>query len=119
MVVLGLFLTTAVFAQNNLMDFFLEQKGDTLVIKDYFDMPDVAGSLKSAIDADSISVPAGRVYELKAGGYYPLSSNVTTPATRPVVIVGADNTRLVNNDEVDRLGLTFVKRQFLPRTGLG
>ena len=63
-VVLGLFLTTAVFAQNNLMDFVLEQKGDTLVIKDYFDMSDegVAGSLKSAIDADSISVPAGRVY---------------------------------------------------------
>ena len=100
-VVLGLLLTTAVFAQNNLLDFVSEQKGDTLVIKDYIDMePDAAGSLKSAIDADSVGVPAGRVYELKAGGYYPLSSNVTTPATRPVVIVGADNTRLVNNDEV-------------------
>ncbi|MGE5846491.1 MAG: T9SS type A sorting domain-containing protein, partial [Ignavibacteria bacterium] len=42
--------------------------------------------------------PAGRVYELQTGGWYPQAAGVTTP-DRPVVIVGANNTRMVNNDD--------------------
>ncbi|MFA7710994.1 MAG: T9SS type A sorting domain-containing protein, partial [Candidatus Neomarinimicrobiota bacterium] len=89
---------SAEFALGALDDYIAEVKGDTLVIKDFGDMePDAAGSLREAVVADSVEVPAGRVYELKANGYYPLSTNLTTPATRAVVIVGADDTRLVQN----------------------
>ena len=97
-VVICLLLFSAEFALGALDDYVAEVKGDTLVIKDFGDMePDAAGSLREAVVADSVEVPAGRVYELKANGYYPLSTNLTTPATRAVVIVGADDTRLVQN----------------------
>ncbi|MFA5729217.1 MAG: T9SS type A sorting domain-containing protein [Candidatus Neomarinimicrobiota bacterium] len=97
-VVICLLLFSAEFALGALDDYVAEVKGDTLVIKDFGDMePDAAGSLREAVVADSVDVPAGRVYELKANGYYPLSTNLATPATRAVVIVGADDTRLVQN----------------------
>lgn len=97
-VVLCFTLFSNVFA-DGVMDYVLEERGDTLVIKDYSDMGSVAGSLTEAVVADSVDVPAGRVYELKANGYYPLSTNLTTPADRAVVIVGADDRRLVTNDD--------------------
>lgn len=53
-----------------------------------------------AIELDS-SPPAGRVYELRVNGYYPLASNPTTPADRAVAIAGADYTRMVVNDSPD------------------
>ncbi|MEJ2195569.1 MAG: T9SS type A sorting domain-containing protein [Ignavibacteriaceae bacterium] len=95
---LGLFLIslTTSFAQG-LMDYVKEVKGDTLVVNDYIDMGQVASSLTNVIIADSDNVPAGRVYELQSYGWYPLGTNITTPANRPVTIVGADNTPLVNN----------------------
>jgi hypothetical protein len=77
-------------------DYIKAVKGDTLVIKDYNDMGGVANSLTNVLNLDTANVPAGRVYELEATGYYPLTANPTT-AARGVVIVGADNTRLVNN----------------------
>jgi len=101
-VVVCLLLFSAEFALGALGDYVSEVRGDTLVIKDYADFePYAAGSLAEAIIADSVDVPAGRVYELKANGYYPLSSNLTTPASRAVVIVGADDTRLVKNANED------------------
>ena len=45
---------------------------------------------------DTGNVPAGRVYELKANGYYPLQNNPTT--LRNTVIVGEDNTSVVKNE---------------------
>ena len=95
---LGLFLIslTTSFAQGY-MDFVKEVKGDTLVVKDFTDMGEVASSLTNVIIADSENVPAGRVYELSAYGWYPLGTNINTPSDRPVTIVGDDNTRLVNN----------------------
>ncbi|HDP68880.1 MAG TPA: T9SS type A sorting domain-containing protein [Candidatus Marinimicrobia bacterium] len=97
-VVFCLVLFSNVFA-DGVMDYVDEVRGDTLVIKDYVDMGNVAGSLTEAVVADSVDVPAGRVYELKANGYYPLSTNLTTPADRAVIIVGADDRRLVTNDD--------------------
>ncbi|MGK9367808.1 T9SS type A sorting domain-containing protein [Melioribacter sp. Ez-97] len=81
------------FAQG-LMDYVEEIRGDTLVIKDYYDMSGEANSLSNAIAADT-DAPAGRVYELKTAGWYPLSATLTTPADRPTVIVGADDDILV------------------------
>ncbi|MFA6744038.1 MAG: hypothetical protein WCS36_07570, partial [Candidatus Neomarinimicrobiota bacterium] len=76
-VVICLLLFSAEFALGALDDYVTEVKGDTLVIKDFGDMePDAAGSLREAVVADSVEVPAGRVYELKANGYYPLSTNL-------------------------------------------
>ncbi len=78
------------------MDYVKEMKGDTAVIKDYTDMGSVANSLANALNSDTVNVPAGRVYELKASGYYPITANPTT-STRGVVIVGPDAIPLVNN----------------------
>jgi hypothetical protein len=80
-----------------LMDYVLQVKGDTLVIKDFQDMSQKSNSLTNALNSDTINVPAGRVYMLRANGYYPLATNITTTTKRPTVIVGEDGTRLVNN----------------------
>ncbi len=82
-----------VFAQS-LMDYVAEVRGETLVIKDYFDMNFQPSSIINAVELDT-EAPAGRVYMLKSDGYYPLSRGFNVPAARPVVIEGEDNTRLV------------------------
>jgi len=92
LMLITLFSMSAVFAQT-LDDYILETRGDTLVIKDYIDMGNEAGSINQVFALDD-AAPAGRVYELKANGYYPLPSNPQTPA-RPVTIVGAIHERLV------------------------
>ena len=79
-----------------LSDFVKQVKGDTLFIKDYSDMNNQPNSLYWALTLDTVNVPAGRVYELKANGYYPLQTNPTT--LRNTVIVGEDNTSLVKNE---------------------
>jgi len=86
----------SVFPQT-LNDYISAVKGDTLVIKDYYDINNQPNSLNYAMLLDSVDVPAGRVYELKANGYYPLASNPTT--LRNTVIVGEDNRILVNNND--------------------
>ncbi len=85
---------TSVYTQT-LMDYVSEVKGDTLVIKDYYDMNNQQSSLYWAMKLDTGDVPAGRVYELKANGYYPLGQNPTT--LRNTVIVGEDPTSIVKN----------------------
>ena len=85
----------SVFSQT-LSDYVKQVKGDTLVIKDYYEMNNQQNSLYQAMTLDTGNVPAGRVYELKANGYYPLQNNPTT--LRNTVIVGEDNTMVVENE---------------------
>ena len=86
---------TSIFSQT-LSDYVQQVKGDTLVIKDYYDMNNQQNSLYWAMTLDTGNVPAGRVYELKANGYYPLQNNPTT--LRNTVIVGEDNTSILKNE---------------------
>jgi hypothetical protein len=88
----SLLIISSVFSQN-LSDYISEIRGDTLVIKDYYDMNNQQNSLYWAITLDTGNVPAGRVYELKANGYYPLQNNPTT--LRNTVIVGEDPASIV------------------------
>jgi hypothetical protein len=99
LVMLVLFSIPSVFAQT-WPDYILEIRGDTAVVKDYGDMEQTASTLNQAIALDT-DVPAGRVYELRVNGYYPMSSNPTTPADRAVTIAGADYTPMVINDSDD------------------
>ncbi|MDZ7336782.1 MAG: carbohydrate binding domain-containing protein [candidate division KSB1 bacterium] len=91
-VVISLVFVPALFAQT-LDDYTLEVRGDTLVIKDFIDMGNKPSSINQVFALDT-APPAGRVYELKANGYYPMASNPQTPA-RPVVIVGAIKEKVV------------------------
>ncbi|MFO7447385.1 MAG: T9SS type A sorting domain-containing protein [Ignavibacteriaceae bacterium] len=90
-----LFVSVTSFPQG-FMDYVKEVKGDTLVVKHYADMALQPNSINEVILQDT-EAPAGRVYELEPGGWYPQSAGVTTP-DRPVVIVGSDATRMVNNN---------------------
>jgi len=90
------FVSVSAVLSQTLEDYILETRGDTLVIKDFIDMENEASTINQVFALDE-SAPEGRVYELKTNGYYPLASNPQTPA-RPVTIAGADDTRLVTND---------------------
>jgi hypothetical protein len=85
-----------VFSQT-LNDFISAKRGDTLVVKTQDEMSGAANSLYQVIRLDSINVPAGRVYLLKAGGVYPVQNNPSGYANRTTVIMGSDPTPLVNN----------------------
>jgi len=85
----------SIYAQT-LSDYIQQVKGDTLVVKDYSDMNNQQNSLYWAMTLDTGNVPAGRVYELRANGYYPLQNNPTT--LRNTVIVGEDPTSIVKNE---------------------
>ncbi len=80
-----------------LMDYVLAQRGDTLVLKNYADMGNTPNSLYEALLLDTSNVPAGRVYELQAGGWYPLQNNPSTSAKHTTMIVGSDPTMVVAN----------------------
>jgi hypothetical protein len=80
-----------------LLDYVFAQRGDTLVIKSYADMGDKPNALYYALLLDTVAVPPGRVYELKAGEWYPLLNNPSTAAQHSTVISGSDPTMLVNN----------------------
>ncbi|MBN1300523.1 MAG: T9SS type A sorting domain-containing protein [Melioribacteraceae bacterium] len=87
----------SIFPQS-LSDYVKEVKGDTLVIKDYYDMNSQPNSLHYALLLDSADVPAGRVYELQAGGLYSFSNvSPISSSKHPTVIVGSDPTMVVNN----------------------
>ena len=80
-----------------LNDYVEAVRGDTLVIRDFFDMNEDATILENVFALDD-AAPVGRVYELKTNGYYPMAANPQTPA-RPVTIIGQDYTRVVNADD--------------------
>ncbi len=96
LVIMAVLLVSVPASSQTLMDYVLAVRGDTLVIKDYSDMGGQANSLTNAMLLDTVAVPAGRVYELRVNGTYPAVNNPTTQ--RPTVIIGADPTILVNND---------------------
>lgn len=83
--------TAGTVRAQTLMDYVDEVRGDTLVIKNYADMGNVANSLLDAIVADE-DAPPGRVYLLKAGtteapSYYVGDRQLTLP-DRPITVVG-------------------------------
>ncbi|HTY00464.1 MAG TPA: T9SS type A sorting domain-containing protein [Bacteroidota bacterium] len=82
-----------------LNDVVKQVKGDTLVIKTYDDYSSKPNTLYIALLADTVSVPAGRVYELQAGGFYPLANNPQCYANRTTVIVGSDSRPLTQNKD--------------------
>jgi hypothetical protein len=88
--------TSTMYAQI-LSDYVKQVKGDTLVIKTYDDMGGKPDALYYTLLLDTSNVPAGRVYELQAGGWYPLYNNPSTSAKHSTVIVGSDPTMVVNN----------------------
>jgi hypothetical protein len=90
-----LLIPSSILVSQSLMDYVSAVRGDTLVIKDYNEMGQQSNSLSNVMHLDSVDVPAGRVYMLKANGFYPLLTNPTT--RRATRIVGEDNTILVNN----------------------
>ena len=75
-------------------DYVSERMGDTLVVKTYDEMEGEASAIINIITADSVDVPAGRVYLLQEDGWYPLSQDWTTPLGRAVVIAGENDTPL-------------------------
>jgi hypothetical protein len=78
------------------MDYVLEERGDTLVVKDDFDMGK-ANTLYGILQADSIDVPPGRVYLLHSGGYYSLRYVLRSSSTRRVIIAGEDSRPIQTN----------------------
>ena len=80
-------------------DYILQVKGDTLVIKDYYDMDNEPNSLYMVMSLDTINVPEGRVYELKTNGYYPNWRALVSSKHYRTVIVGEDPKILVNNKD--------------------
>lgn len=99
-VLFALFLTTPVFSQA-LMDFVSATSGDTLVVKTQDEMNGDANALYQVIFLDTVNVPAGRVYKLKANGAYPCQNNPVGYAGRTTVVVGSDPRSLVTNHDAN------------------
>ncbi len=93
----ALFIPLSSALSQGLSDYVKQIKGDTLVVKTYDEMGSQPNALYYALLLDTANVPEGRVYELQAGGWYPLQNNPTSSAKHPTVIVGSDPTMVVNN----------------------
>jgi hypothetical protein len=94
---LFLLLLPSVFAQT-LTQYILATKGDTLVVKDDLDNNNVPDVLTQLMAADTTNVPAGRVYQLHAGGYYSVLSSPTS-SSKVRAIVAGDNKALIKNSQ--------------------
>src|SRR5512135_3547002 len=96
-VVIALLPMYSLYSQT-LADVTKQIKGDTLVIKTF---DELAGpnSLYVALFADTVSVPAGRVYELQTNGWYPNANGPTSSGKHKTVIYGATATPLVQNTD--------------------
>lgn len=81
-------------------DYIEETRGDTVVVSDFVDMGNQANSLAEAIELDE-DPPEGRVYELKAGGFYWLTTQISTPEDRPLDITGSESARVVQSGDDD------------------
>jgi hypothetical protein len=97
LIALVVLISTSTMYGQTLSDYVKQVKGDTLVIKTYDDMGGKPDALYYTLLLDTSNVPAGRVYELQAGGWYPLLNNPSSSAKHPTVIVGSDPTMVVNN----------------------
>ena len=85
----------------SLADYVAAVKGDTLVVKDYYEMNRQPNSLSWVLLLDTVDVPATRVYELKTNGFYPHYLTPQTIPNHPAVIVGSDPTIMVNNKDAN------------------
>jgi len=83
--------TCIVMAQSPIAAYVDEFRGDTAVVKE--------ANLYEAISYDTVDVPAGRVYLLKANGTYALGSNPTTKSGRHTVIAGELSTPIYQNTD--------------------
>jgi len=92
-----LLLPLATAFPQGVMHYVKAQSGDTLLIKDYYDMSDSANSLYLAMFSDTVSLPKTRVYQLETGGYYPLTNGPNTTTKQPTTILGQVSTPLVEN----------------------
>jgi hypothetical protein len=97
LIALVVLISTSTMYGQTLSDYVKQVKGDTLVIKTYDDMGGKPDALYYTLLLDTSNVPAGRVYELQAGGWYPLYNNPSTSAKHSTVIIGSDPTMVVNN----------------------
>lgn len=77
-------------------DYIIETRGDTVVVIDALDSGE-DNTLPNAIELDA-APPEGRVYELVPNGIYWFTRQLNTPNDRPLVVVGADNTRMVQSE---------------------
>jgi len=96
--VFGMFLVLflpSVFAQT-LQDYVLKQSGDTLVVKDDNDYGS-PNTLYSLMNADTVNVPADRVYELHNGGIYSLINSPTSTSKQKTIVMGETQTSLKVN----------------------
>jgi len=91
---------TKVLSQS-LEDYVLEHRGDTLVVKDDIDF-NGQNTLTECMNADTLDVPAGRVYMLHNLGYYSLVNNPTSSATQKTIIMGESNQSLKTNKDVNQ-----------------
>jgi hypothetical protein len=96
-IVLVVLLPASTIYNQTLRDYISAVKGDTLVIKDYYEMNNQENSLYYALILDTVDVPVSRVYELKVNGYYPHWNTPRSYPNRHTVIVGSDPTPVVNN----------------------
>ena len=85
----------SVFSQT-LSDYVLQTRGDTLVVKDDNDYG-APNTLYSLMQADTVNVPAGRVYLLHNKGIYSLINNPTSSAKQKTIIMGETQTSLKVN----------------------
>ena len=98
LLIISVLMTLGQTHSQTLDDYILAVKGDTLVIKDYHDMGNKPNSLYYALLLDTIDATAGRVYELRANGYYTFYHNPNVD--RPTVIVGENPVSVVNNNNI-------------------
>ncbi len=85
---------TSVYTQT-LMDYVLETRGDTLVVKDDIDYG-APNTLYLLMKADT-NAPAGRVYLLHNKGIYSLVNNPTSSAKQKTIIMGETQSSLKVN----------------------
>ncbi|HBQ60574.1 MAG TPA: hypothetical protein DD671_13370, partial [Balneolaceae bacterium] len=71
-------------------DYIIEQRGDTLVVKDY-QLTQSPHTLSELVEIDTLA-PSSRVYELISGGWYLTTFRVKVANNRPLRIIGEDDT---------------------------
>ena len=98
---------SSAFAQMGYDPFVSEVRGDTLLVKDYYDMESQPNSLVNVIQSDTTDVPTGRVYELKRSGWYPLLNPVTNNG-RPMTIAGQASKSIVQTKDANTDGYPAV-----------
>jgi hypothetical protein len=72
-------------------DYITDQRGDTLVVKDFAAMDNQPNALADLVEIDT-DAPETRVYELSQGGFYFQTRQIAVSNDRPLNVAGADHT---------------------------